>query len=80
MSGLDWAAILRAGIHGLGLRPAEVWTLTPAELLIMLDAGGPRPLDRGGLDALMARFPDAPGPGAGEPGSAAAAQDDFEED
>ena len=34
MRRLDFAAMMRAGICGLGLRPAEFWALTPAELLL----------------------------------------------
>lgn len=57
---LDWAGMLRAGVGGLGLRPAEFWALTPGELALMLGkAEGP--LDRAGLEALAARFPDGPG-------------------
>ena len=32
MSAFDWPGLMRAGICGLGLRPAEFWALTPAEL------------------------------------------------
>ena len=57
----DWPALMRAGLHGLGLRPAEFWALTPAELRLMLGEGeGPQPMDRTGLKALMAAFPDRP--------------------
>jgi len=55
----DWPALLRAGVQGLGLRPAEFWALTPAELRLMLGEGrGPRPMARDGLEALVAAFPD----------------------
>lgn len=59
--GFDWGGLMRAGVCGLGLRPAEVWALTPGELLLMLggEAAGARPLPRARLDALMARYPDA---------------------
>ncbi|MBL4541846.1 MAG: phage tail assembly chaperone [Rhodobacteraceae bacterium] len=67
MSGFDWPALIRAGVHGLGLRPAEFWALTPAELQMMLGAGGgPAPLTRAGLADLAARFPDAAPPSARE--------------
>lgn len=69
--GLDWAGLMRAGLQGLRLRPAEFWELTPAELALMLGvepgagagvkAGA---MTRSGLDALMARFPDAADAGA----------------
>jgi len=56
----DWAALMQAGIRGLGLRPAEFWALTPAELLLMLGRSeGTRPLARARLEALMQRYPDA---------------------
>ncbi len=59
MAGFDWPALMRAGIRGLGLRPAEFWDLTPAELRLMLgeDTGGPS-MGRSRLDELMAAFPD----------------------
>jgi uncharacterized phage protein (TIGR02216 family) len=61
MSRFDWAALMRAGIGRLGLRPAEFWALTPAELAVMLGAGAGRaPMGRARLDALMAAYPDAP--------------------
>lgn len=62
MSGkaFDWAALMRAGLQGLGLRPAEFWALTPGELQMMLGKGaGHAPLLSAGLDALMAAYPDA---------------------
>lgn len=62
-AGLDWGGLMRAGIVGLGLRPAVFWDLTPAELALMLGidtAGhGAGAMSRARLDALMARFPDA---------------------
>ena len=55
----DWAGLMRAGLQGLGLTPAQFWALTPAELLIMLgEPGQAAPMGRAGLDALAARFPD----------------------
>jgi uncharacterized phage protein (TIGR02216 family) len=51
---------MRAGLRGLGLRPAEFWSLTPAELHLLL-GGGSAPLGRSGLDALMAAYPDKRG-------------------
>jgi len=65
---LDWPGLIRAGLHGLGLKPAEFWALTPVELMVMLGreapAGG---FTRDSLKGLMARFPDRPrqGPGPG---------------
>lgn len=53
----DWPGLMRAGITGLGLRPADFWALTPAELRLMLGEGD-APLRRAGLDELMAKWPD----------------------
>jgi uncharacterized phage protein (TIGR02216 family) len=57
--GFDWPALLRVGLSRLGLRPAEFWALTPAELQLMLGppAEAP-PLLSQGLAALMAAYPD----------------------
>ncbi|WP_299559724.1 rcc01693 family protein [uncultured Sulfitobacter sp.] len=59
-AGFDWPALMRAGFHGLRLTPDAFWALTPAELQLMLGAGGggTAPLLSGGLDALMAAYPD----------------------
>jgi len=58
-AGFDWPALMRAGMQGLRLMPDAFWRLTPAELLMMLgDAPGVAPMDRAGLEALAARFPD----------------------
>lgn len=65
--GLDWAGLLRVGLlapgrGGLGLRPAEFWALTPAELALMLGiepgAGG---MTRARLAEMAARFESVPG-------------------
>ena len=60
MSGrTDWGALLRAGLGQRGLRPAEFWALTPAELMLMLGAGGAvRPMGRTGFEALAGAWPD----------------------
>ncbi|WP_397543025.1 rcc01693 family protein [Roseovarius salis] len=59
MNGVDWPALMRAGMRGLGLRPHEFWALTPAELELMLgNAAGVAPLMRGRLDELMRTYPD----------------------
>jgi uncharacterized phage protein (TIGR02216 family) len=61
MSAVDWPALMRAGMRGLGLRPHEFWALTPAELELMLGtAGGVAPLMRDRLDELMRAHPDGP--------------------
>ena len=63
MSGaLDWAGLMRAGLHGLGLRPAEFWALTPVELQLMLGRdGAAAPLARDRLEELLRAYPDAKG-------------------
>ncbi|MFW2543529.1 rcc01693 family protein [Primorskyibacter sp. 2E107] len=59
MQGFDWAALMRAGMRGLGLRPDDFWALTPAELQVLLGEGSAaRPMGRSRLDELMAAFPD----------------------
>lgn len=57
---MDWAGLMRAGIGGLRLRPAEFWALTPAELRLMLGVGAAvvPPLSRARLEELAAAFPD----------------------
>ncbi|MFN4099530.1 MAG: rcc01693 family protein [Pararhodobacter sp.] len=67
MTRLDWPGLMRAGMHGLGLRPAEFWALTPAELMIMLgrDDAARGGFTRARLDALIEQFPDKPGPDTG---------------
>jgi uncharacterized phage protein (TIGR02216 family) len=56
---MDWPALMRAGVQGLGLQPDAFWRLTPAELRLMLgDVSTSAPLLSGGLDALMSAYPD----------------------
>ncbi|MFN3953152.1 MAG: rcc01693 family protein [Pararhodobacter sp.] len=59
----DWPGLMRAGLHGLGLRPAEFWALTPVELMVML---GREPaagrFTRARLEHLLRRFPDRAAP------------------
>jgi len=62
MTPLDWPGLMRAGLQGLRLRPADFWALTPAELMLMLGADAPaRPLDRAALETLARQFPDVTG-------------------
>lgn len=62
MNGFDWPALMRAGMLRLGLKPAEFWALTPAELLLMLGEGtGSAPLNRARLDELSRTYPDSRG-------------------
>ena len=59
MSEMDWGGLMRAGLHGLRLRPEEFWRLTPAELAVMLGVSGTGgPMRRGTFETLMAAFPD----------------------
>lgn len=55
----DWVSLMRAGFHGLGLKPAEFWQLTPAELQMMLEQFcGDAPLSRDRMNALLSAYPD----------------------
>ncbi|MGZ9809870.1 rcc01693 family protein [Pseudoroseicyclus sp. H15] len=65
MSRIDWPGLMRLGLRGLRLKPAEFWALTPAELLVMLGQDGAGAMGRARLGELAARFPDR---GAGEEG------------
>ncbi len=61
MIGLDWPGLMRAGLYGLRLTPAEFWALTPAELQLMLGLSRAQvAMGRSRLDELQARFPDTP--------------------
>lgn len=56
-----WAAAMGFGLGRLALAPDAFWRMTPRELARAMEAVlGPAraPLDRSGLTALMARFPD----------------------
>ncbi len=60
MTRLDWSALMRAGLFGLRLRPAEFWALTPAELQMMLGRSAAEPpMGRAALAALQAAYPDS---------------------
>jgi uncharacterized phage protein (TIGR02216 family) len=64
MSAFDWNGLLRAGLTQLGLKPAEFWALTPAELALMLGhPASDQAMSRSALDALLQQYPDE-GPGA----------------
>ena len=61
MKRIAWPRLMRLGLVQLGLRPEEFWDLTPAELMLMAGGGaGQEALTRAGLEALAARYPDAP--------------------
>ncbi len=64
MARFDWAALMRAGLHGLQLKPSEFWALTPAELAMMLgQSKAMTPMNRSQLNALLATYPDQEGSG-----------------
>lgn len=59
VAAFDWPALMAVGMRGLGLTPHAFWALTPAELAFLLGHGdGKLPMDRAGLEALAAQFPD----------------------
>ncbi|MFU8863950.1 MAG: rcc01693 family protein [Rhodobacterales bacterium] len=59
MHQLDWPGLMRAGLRGLRLQPAQFWALTPAELALMLGRdAGQAPMGRHALDRLMQAYPD----------------------
>lgn len=64
---VDWAALMRLGLGALRLSPDVFWGMTPREFSHALEGAGLAPfgdmhgLSRGGLEALMARFPDGEG-------------------
>lgn len=62
MTQVSWPHLMRAGMGTLGLRPAEFWALTPAELMVMLGhgAGGSNggPMGRARLSDLLRQYPD----------------------
>ncbi|MCQ0971881.1 phage tail assembly chaperone [Paracoccus sp. TK19116] len=58
-NGLDWPGLMRAGIRGLGLKPADFWALSPAELAMMLGVDAhPKMMTRDRLAELAAKYPD----------------------
>lgn len=62
MSEFNWPALMRAGMHGLRLRPEDFWALTPVELQLMLGAAsGAASMNKSGLDALLKAYPDTNG-------------------
>ena len=57
----DWPALMRLGLNGLRLPPDRFWSLTPAELMVMLGRDGAgAPLGRQRLEELARAFPDTP--------------------
>ncbi|MDB5654284.1 MAG: hypothetical protein JWQ94_1897 [Tardiphaga sp.] len=59
-----WDAAMQFGFGVLRLPPEAFWRMTPRELaqaVIALRGQSATPIDRGGFDALMQRFPDREG-------------------
>lgn len=65
---IDWPGLMRLGLGALRLAPDVFWSMTPGEFRRALEGAGLLPagagtdMDRMRLDALMAAFPDGPGP------------------
>ena len=58
---LPWSTLMRFGLGTLRLPPQAFWAMTPRELAACAGLVGSAPMPtRADLDALMARFPDAP--------------------
>jgi len=56
---VDWAGLMRLGLHELRLSPREFWALTPIELLVMSGREtGATVMTRDGLAALSRLYPD----------------------
>ncbi|WP_298256660.1 phage tail assembly chaperone [uncultured Litoreibacter sp.] len=61
MSGFDWPALLRVSASA-GVRPAEFWALTPAELILVLGLEAvEKPLNRARLAELERMYSDVKG-------------------
>ncbi len=59
----DWPALLRAGLQVLRLKPQEFWSLTPAELGMLLGLDQrPAPMGRSRFLDLLATHPDGETP------------------
>lgn len=55
--GFDWAGLLKAGVQGAGLKPSELWALTPYELSLMLGVDASQaPLTRARLMEMDALY------------------------
>ncbi|MEM9011815.1 MAG: phage tail assembly chaperone [Pseudomonadota bacterium] len=70
MSDINWPALLQLGLGRLGLRPAEFWDLTPAELSLMAGVvpGAASGFGRSRLEELAALYPDDGDAGASKRG------------
>ena len=60
MTPFPWKQAIGFGLGVLRLAPEQFWRMTPRELAYAIEAatGRTAPLDRGGLAALMKRYPD----------------------
>ena len=59
MTGGSWPAMLRLAAERFAIQPAAFWRLSLAEwLALTAPPCVTEPLDRAGLDALLAAFPD----------------------
>ncbi|KAF0677419.1 phage tail assembly chaperone [Profundibacterium mesophilum] len=56
---MDWNGLMRAAIAERGISPALFWSLSPAELSMMLGRTKSLPMGRAGLASLLEAFPDA---------------------
>ena len=55
----EWGALLRAGVREAGLRPDDLWRLTPMELALILGREAvAAPMSREALAALARAWPD----------------------
>jgi uncharacterized phage protein (TIGR02216 family) len=64
MKPFPWREAMQFGFGVLRLSPDTFWRMTPRELaqaIIAVRGAAALPMDRGGLDALMQRFPDGGG-------------------
>ncbi|MDB5502729.1 MAG: hypothetical protein JWR89_2631 [Tardiphaga sp.] len=64
MKPFPWDEAMQFGFGVLRLSPRAFWAMTPRELaqaVIAVRGAATAPLERGGLDDLMQRFPDREG-------------------
>ncbi len=63
MTAFDWPGLMRVGLGVLRLKPSDFWSLTPAELLLMLGLqdGATATLSRERLQELAQQYPDNSG-------------------
>jgi uncharacterized phage protein (TIGR02216 family) len=61
---IDWPGLMRVGLGALRLSPDAFWSMTPREFEAACTAlgfgGGGGAMSRSRLEALRARYPDAP--------------------